>query len=258
MTHTRRLWLRACAAVAIGPTLSHRASVAQTQTAPANTANSAEAVALEARVREQIALIRADLAATPTPLLTPINVKVQFMPFVIGVNTFDRGKTFDVFLPTWAQLPPVYREVFERWVKLAGTGMDAQAFFTDTFNWALVAHEVGHVLAAERFKRFGAMSHFVEEELSNRLMVAWCHAQPGQRERLDRIGRTWEALHDKLPTPVPPGAQPKAWFEANYEKVSENPDGYGWFQYRWMAKAWQDRNTLTLADAAAALTIKPS
>lgn len=271
MRSNRRLWLHAGVASLLAPTLDHGATAASHNTpspsaAPTPAAASAalsasdtsQASALEARVREQIGVIRSDLAATATPLLTPITVKVEFQPFIIGITTTDRGKTFDISLPTWAQLSPEYRQTFDRWVRLAGTGMDAPAFFADTFNWALVVHEVGHAISAERFRTFSALGAFREEELANRLMVAWCHAQPGQRERLDRIGRTWEALYEKLPSPLPAGAQPRAWFEREYDKLTENPDAYGWFQYRWMAQAWQDRHTLTLAEAAAELTRKPT
>ena len=57
-------------------------------------------------------------------------------------------------------------------------------------------------------------------------------------------GAVWAALRDQLPSPVPAGANAQQHFERNYQALSEDPNAYGWYQFKWMADAWTARDTL--------------
>lgn len=249
MIHRRQL----LASTLVLAPATHGFSPAWANDSSAPTADEA-ATALADKVRRQIDQVFSDLSTLPTPMLTKPMVSVRFEPFLIAVDLRGGGQAPELVLPTWDQLIPPYRRVFQRWMQLANTGLTAREFFEETFQWALVAHELAHVLHFNHRRTAPRLGFFGEEESANRFMVAWCHAQPEQRERLDRLGRTWAALHARLPNPVPTGQVARTWFESNYERLGQDPDAYGWFQFRWMSAAWEERHQLTLAGTVAALT----
>ena len=214
------------------------------------------AQALAQQVAGQLQTIQADLAHLPQPMRIMPRVGVRFEPFIIGIELRSRADT-EVVLPLWEQLSPDYQAIFKRWTRMANAPMDERAFFTDTFQWALVAHEVGHLLSADHRPKGHRWPAPEEERLCNRFMVAWCRLRSADHARLDAIGAVWASLHERLPNPLPAGADPHTWLVQNYDKATEQPDVYGWFQYGWMAQAWKDRERLSLADTVAQLTNPP-
>ena len=41
---------------------------------------------------------------------------------------------------------------------------------------------------------------------------------------------------------MPQGEDPHAYFEANYEKLSNDPAAYGWYQGAFMRAAWAEKD----------------
>jgi hypothetical protein len=199
----------------------------------------AQCQAIVGRVLEQLRL--AKLAAKAVP-----QVIVRNEPFLIGIELKNIAQP-ELVVPLWAEAAPPLQGLITQLVKLAGSSVAPQTFFEDTFNWALVAHEVGHYFVAEQVPAAQRGNDYVEEANANRFMVAFWNTQPHARERLDRCGEIWAALSTRMPSPVPSGTSAEAHFIKNYEALTEDPMAYGWYQFKWMADAWRKRDTLTFA-----------
>lgn len=223
--------------------------------APLSPEQAAAAQRLTQEVKQIIEEVQKGVSALPTPMRSRPGVSVRLEPFIIGLMPVtDDGQQREIVLPMWSQAPQGLQQVFERWVALAGTGQSAADYFADTFNWALVLHELGHHIMFDHLTEAQLQSHAKQEEMANRFMVAWWASQPQARARLDRIGATWDALWNRLESPVPAGADPIEHLQRNYWRIANNPDAYGWYQYRWMALAWRDRDRLSLAETVRDLT----
>ncbi|MFZ2988578.1 ImmA/IrrE family metallo-endopeptidase [Ideonella sp.] len=212
---------------------------AATPPADAKEAMRAQGQAIVGQVLEQLRL--ANRAAKAVP-----QVIVRNEPFLIGIELKDLSKP-ELIVPLWAEAAPPLRGLISQLVQLAGSTVPPQTFFEDTFNWALVAHEMGHYFVYDQVPAAQRMNDYVQEAEANRFMVAFWNTQPRAREQLDRCGEVWQALATRMPSPVPAGTTPEAHFIKNYQALSEDPMAYGWYQFKWMADAWRERDTLTFA-----------
>jgi hypothetical protein len=229
----------------LGASLGLGAPGAAGAAAPAADAQAAKEVvraqcqAIVGRVLEQLRL--ANRAAKVVP-----KVIVRNEPFLIGIELKNLAQP-ELVVPLWAEAAPPLQGLISQLAKLAGSSVAPQTFFEDTFNWALVAHEVGHYFVAEQVPSALRANDYVEEADANRFMVAFWNTQPKARERLDRCGEIWQSLSTRMPSPVPSGTSAEAHFTNNYRALSEDPMAYGWYQFKWMADAWRERDTLTFA-----------
>lgn len=93
----------------------------------------------------------------------------------------------------------------------------AEQQFAEIFNSLLLPHELGHYL----------------QHLS------------GRSRKLDRWESEVEANRigflGQLPDPVPDGMQPRDYFNANYERLGDDAQAYGWYQGAFMRTAWAER-----------------
>jgi hypothetical protein len=180
------------------------------------------------------------------PAKTRPLVQVRTEPFLIGIELRNPRKP-ELILPIWEELGDM-QKLFAQLTQMAGSQVSPRTFFEDTFNWALVAHEVGHHFVYEQVAKDKRLSFFGEERQANQFMVAYWNTQPDARAQLDRCGEVWDALFNRMPSPVPKGADPEEHFNKNYQKLSEDPMAYGWYQFKWMAEAWRARDKLVFAD----------
>jgi hypothetical protein len=167
--------------------------------------------------------------------------------FTIAIEMRDPQKP-EIVLPIWEELGEPQKQLLAQLTQLAGTQVGPRTFFEDTFNWALVAHEVGHHFVYEQVAKDKRLNFFGQERQANQFMVAYWNTQPGARAKLDRCGEVWNALFSRMPSPVPKDADAEEHFNQNYEKLSQNPMAYGWYQFNWMAEAWRARDKLVFAD----------
>lgn len=79
---------------------------------------------------------------------------------------------------------------------------------------------------------------------ANEVVVPLWEAQPSA---LRAVFRTFAAGGDALPDPTPPGADPVAYFGANYQALGRDPLKYGYYQFRFMRDALRERARLDFA-----------
>ena len=61
----------------------------------------------------------------------------------------------------------------------------------------------------------------------NRISVAWWREH--DPKYLAKLMADFSAIEKKLPNPVPEGKSKKEYFDANYERLGDDPQVYGWF-----------------------------
>jgi hypothetical protein len=115
--------------------------------------------------------------------------------------------------------------------------------FEELFNWFFIAHEMSHYLFEELSPSWGS-DHFENEKSANEFAVAFWLTQPNVKDRLDRVSRAARRIQQGLPNPVPEGADPKVYFNENYEQLGQNPPAYGYYQLKFVADALADRERL--------------
>ena len=145
---------------------------------------------------------------------------------------FIRGGV--VTVPSWSDCSADVIRIFEQWATAAGRGCNSEQFFRETFNWFLVAHELGHFV--QRFQG-RKLSYWDGEVDANMIAVAYWQAK-GEAERLQTLIKWAERVGASLPDPVPEGEDPVAFFNSNYAKLGQNPNAYGYFQFAFFKEAY--------------------
>lgn len=145
-----------------------------------------------------------------------------------------------ITLPLWEDLAAPIRQIFDR---IAGQSrvMSAQKLFEDIFNWFIVAHELTHWYeGAVLGWRAISLDHYESELRCNRVAIAFWLSQ-GEGPRLEKLMAVVRDAAAGLPSPVPAGADARAFFDANYRALGANPFAYGWYQFHLFLDAWQTR-----------------
>lgn len=191
---------------------------------------------LEARLRDTTGrFVAAVRACGVEPAFVP-DAEVGPNPGVIVY--YPRTRT--VRISEWDSLPPPIQGFLGAWAEHEGSGLSGQALFERLFNDFLVGHELGHWLEHQAGRM--ASNDFYQGELdANRLAIAFAVADKGEdaaRDYVEDFG-----FLATLPDPVPPGEDARAWFNANYDRIStSDPLAYNWFQGRLMRDAWAMRS----------------
>jgi hypothetical protein len=180
----------------------------------------------------QAAAVGFDLGPAPT-------VEVRNTPMLI----YYSGSQARIGMPWWDELPDAQRAMF---TLFAGDKAEGERIFRASFNRFLVAHEAGHWFQARTDSRQPTLYH--NENMANRIAVAFWRTQPDGEAFLAELERMLAGIVARVPDPTPPGEDPVAFFGANYRALAEDGVGYGYFQFRFMRDAIQDRDRLSLAE----------
>jgi hypothetical protein len=151
-----------------------------------------------------------------------------------------------VAVPKWDELSKEQREVL---ATMAGSEEDAPAFFAWVFRWFLIPHELTHAYqegAAEQ------LDHARSERLANDVAAAFWMEQPNGPNDLDALETVLGPVAERLPLPVPEGANEDTWFNEHYDDLANKPTEYGAFQVRYMLKSLSKRQRLSLTELLAA------
>ena len=147
-----------------------------------------------------------------------------------------------VAVPKWDELTKEQREAL---ATLAGSEDDAPAFFSWLFRWFLIPHELTHALQE------GAsdpLDHARSEQQANDVATAFWMEQPGGPTQLAAMETFVSAAAERLPLPVPDGANEDAFFNDNYDALAAKPVDYGAFQLRFILKSLSKMHRLSLTE----------
>ena len=146
-------------------------------------------------------------------------------------------------MPLWETQPSAMRAVFRTFA--GGGDAEAERLFRAFFNRFLVAHEAGHWFQARADRREATL--YANENMANRLAVAFWRTQPGGEAFLAELERLATQAAANLEDPTPPGEDAVAYFGANYQTLGRDPLKYGYYQFRFMRDALRERAGLDFA-----------
>jgi len=175
--------------------------------------------------------------------VTPVRVPkliVKTAPYLSSY--FDDDNT--VRLSRWAELAPPVRYLMSEWAKQGTLGLNPAQMFGEIFNNLLIPHEMGHYLR-EVSGRSKTLDHWSGEIEADQIAIAFWSLTPAGKDAIEKRVANFERYLGSLPNPVPPGADPHTYFEANYEKLGSDPAAYGWYQGAFMRQAWSNRSERT-------------
>ncbi|NBB53080.1 hypothetical protein GVN24_32885 [Rhizobium sp. CRIBSB] len=176
-------------------------------------------------------------------------VIVDSAPSIVSFYEGDRA----VHLSRWADAPSFVRELVTAWASAGTLGLTPEQQFAEIFNSLLVPHELGHFVELST-GAYDQQDFWVGEVNANRIALAYWALDPAERARLPERIENYNRFLAALPNPVPEGEDPHAYFQANYERLSNDPAAYGWYQGAFMRAAWaqkDDADFCTLVSAAA-------
>ena len=157
---------------------------------------------------------------------------------------FYQSRDNTVNVSRWQDMPPPLQGFVTEWSKQGTLGLDAPEMFSEIFNSLLVAHELGHYLQGTAGRLTGdhrTLDHWEAETEANEIAIAfWATVPESETSIADRVAN-FDRFLNALPSPVPSGEDPHAYFEANYERLSSDPQAYGWYQGAFMRAAWANR-----------------
>ena len=162
----------------------------------------------------------------------PPNIRIETQP---TLSYFD-GHT--IREARFNELPAPVQAIFNQWATYIADQSSGKALFADMFYRFFFVHELGHWVtgqvivhrhdagkqaASENMKH----NHWQMELECNRISVAWWREH--DPAYLAKIMADFTAIEEKLPNPVPVGQQKQEYFAANYDRLGDDPQVYGWF-----------------------------
>lgn len=181
-------------------------------------------------------------ACGATPPFIP-GVTVTTNPGLVSFEARDKS----VHLSRWEELPPPIQGLVTSWAKQSTMGLAPKEMFGEIFNSLLVAHELGHYLEAMSH-RLRTLDYWTSETEANEIAIAFWSIDTGNEAPIAQRVTNFDTFLGSLPSPVPPGNDPHAYFEKNYEAISNNAAAYGWYQGAFMRTAWATRHQRSFCD----------
>lgn len=163
-------------------------------------------------------------------------VVVETHPAVVAYFQSDRS----AHLSRWADMPPPITGMVEAWAAKGTLGLSGEGQFVEIFNSLLLAHELGHYLQ-DLSGRWASMDRWESEVEANRIAIAFWSLDPAEAAKLPARIENFAVFLETLPNPVPTAVRPRDYFNANYEKLGNDAEAYGWYQGAFMRTAWNER-----------------
>ncbi len=170
------------------------------------------------------------------------------LPYIPGVEVATTYKLIycdpenkRIVLPIWQELYPEQRTLFARW-----KGDEAQQFYISMFNWYFIAHEMGH------FTMFTNpdlhISAYETEHRANIIAISFFRSTGENRKRLLQIENSLQEVLKGLPAIDLENMTEEDYFNANYQKLGNNPDAYAYFQFKFILDIMKDNGQYKIAD----------
>jgi hypothetical protein len=168
----------------------------------------------------------------------------------VTLSSYDNGSGNVVHEEYWEKVPPPIQATFNQWAAYTGDESSGRQLFQDMFYRFFFVHELGHWMQdqvlgqrrdamAERAKKNSATARWQYETVANRISVAWWREH--DQAYLKKLVIDFRRIQLKLPTPVPPGEDARAFFTREYDKLTEDPNAYGWFQLQMVISAYDEQ-----------------
>lgn len=207
-------------------------------------------------------MLVANFEATPmslSPLQIEINALVRSFIEEIGARDFDTTLKPSVLIfntpnlifysdedklviaPEWETLSDESKNLFNDWAARAnsdtsdymGESFTGEKYFTETFSWFFVFHELGHYI--QDILTTPGDRYFWEAQAND---IALAFLKINERERLDEYMLLMRAVIDILPVPADTS---RMYFNNNYEEIGTVPAVYGWFQFYFTLQTYENR-----------------
>ena len=142
------------------------------------------------------------------------------------LSFYDNGTGNVVHEEYWEKAPLPEQTTFNQWATYTGDELSGRQLFQDMFYRFFFVHELGHWM---------------------RISVAWWREHG--HAYLAKLVNDFRKIQRKLPTPVPKGEDTRAFFTSEYDKLSEDPNAYGWFQLQMVISAYDKQPAMSFQQA---------
>jgi hypothetical protein len=174
------------------------------------------------------------------------------------LSSYDNGTGNVVHEEYWEKVPLPEQATFNQWATYTGDEPSGRQLFQDMFYRFFFVHELGHWMQdqvlnqrhdakAETAKKNANTARWSYETVANRISVAWWREH--DQAYLIRLVDDFRKIQGKLPTPVPKGEDPRAFFTRDYDKLTEDPNAYGWFQLQMVISAFDEQPAMSYQQA---------
>jgi hypothetical protein len=176
----------------------------------------------------------------------------------VVLSSYDNGSGNVVHEEYWEKLPPPEQATFNEWAAYTGDEPSGRQLFQDMFYRFFFVHELGHwmqdqVLSqrrdaqSETAKKNAQTARWQYETVANRVSVAWWREH--DPAYLGKLVQDFRKIQAKLPNPIPPGENPRTFFTREYDKLTEDPNAYGWFQLQMVISVYDEMPTVSFQQA---------
>jgi len=148
-------------------------------------------------------------------------VRIQTEPALIRLDKPNNT----IIIPYWGDLTNDQIEIFKSW-----RGENAEEFFILMFNWFFIPHELGHYINPKNHD----LNPYQCELEANEVAVAFLKSNSENLEKLDLIKESLQQIVAILPKIDFGGMSEAEYFNANYQKIGNNPNMYGYFQFKFI------------------------
>jgi hypothetical protein len=174
------------------------------------------------------------------------------------LSSYDNGTGNVVHEEYWEKVPSPEQATFDQWATYTGDKSSGRLLFQDMFYRFFFVHELGHWMQdqildqrrdakAEVAKKNADTARWQYETVANRISVAWWRAH--DKAYLTKLVNDFRTIQRKLPTPVPQGEDARVFFTREYDKLTEDPNAYGWFQLQMVISAYDEQPAMTFQQA---------
>ncbi len=176
----------------------------------------------------------------------------------VTLSYYDNGTGNVVHEAHWEKLPSPIQATFNQWAAYTGDESSGRQLFQDMFYRFFFVHELGHWLQgevldqrhdamAQRAKKNSATAMWQYETVANRVSVAWWREH--DPAYLAKLVKDFRRIQRELPNPIPPGEDARAFFTREYDKLTEDPNAYGWFQLQMVISVYDELPTISFQQA---------
>ena len=159
--------------------------------------------------------------------------KIQTEPSLIRLDKSNNA----IIVPYWGDLLNDQKEIFKSW-----RGENAEEFFVLMFNWFFIPHELGHFINP----KIHDIDPYTSEKEANEVAVLFLKRDQENLEKLDFIKKSISQILETLPKIYFGNMSEVEYFDTNYQKIGNNPNTYGYFQFKFILDALNNQKNISI------------